>query len=359
MKTGKSLRELAGEIESQRDRKVDFTATTPDIQVVANTNEQTKKALPILFDVNSVGKFPVKELALTQVAEHTKIPVTYARKMAEEAPQLLADNINVWFQQNKTQRRLVRVLDGNARAFLSDRYQRIDNFDVANVTLQAFAEHKDLEVVSSEITENRLYIKATLRSLTRTVKSKRVGDVVEAGVTVINSEVGLGAVAVQPFARFLFCLNGATYNKAKRFTHVGSKIEGAEIGYLSDETLKAGDRFDILRIKDALAHAFDEQAFDGWIERLNGATEKEIEAKNVTKAIEVLSEKLVLTKVEGDSVLAHLIQGGDLSQYGLFNAVTRTAEDAANYDRASELEALGPKIIDLGANEWREIAQAA
>jgi len=34
-------------------------------------------------------------------------------------------------------------------------------------------------------------------------------------------------------------------------------------------------------------------------------------------------------------LLRHLIEGGDLSQYGLINAVTRTAEDAKFYDRAS------------------------
>lgn len=359
MKQGRSLQDLAAEIASQRTRKVDFTATTPDIKVEVNPNEEAKKSLPVLFNVENVGQFPVKDLALTQVAEHTKIPVVYARKMAEEAPQLLAENINTWFQQNKTQRRLVRVLDGNARAFLSDKYQRIDNFDVATTALTAFADYKELEVVSSEVTEHRLYIKAVLKSLTREVKSRRVGDIVEAGVTVTNSEVGLGAVGIQPFARFLFCLNGATYNKAKRFTHVGAKIEGAEIGYLSDEALKAGDRFDILRIRDALKHAFDEEAFDGWIERLNGATERQIEAKAVTKAVEVLSEKLILSKTEEQSVLAHLIAGGDLSQYGLFNAVTRTAEDSPSYDRASELEALGPKIIELPANDWRQIAEAA
>jgi len=68
---------------------------------------------------------------------------------------------------------------------------------------------------------------------------------------------------------------------------------------------------------------------------------------------------MVLTESEGDSILQHLIRGGDLSQYGLMNAVTRTAEDAASYDRATELEAMGQRVVDLAANEWRQIAEAA
>jgi len=35
------------------------------------------------------------------------------------------------------------------------------------------------------------------------------------------------------------------------------------------------------------------------------------------------------------SVLRDLIEGGNLSQYGLINALTRTAEDAKSYDRAT------------------------
>ena len=77
------------------------------------------------------------------------------------------------------------------------------------------------------------------------------------------------------------------------------------------------------------------------------------------KAVEVLAKKVGLTKGESSDVLRHLIQGGDLSQYGLYNAVTRTAEDAVSYDRATDIEGLGQKVIDLTVREWREVAEAA
>jgi hypothetical protein len=35
---------------------------------------------------------------------------------------------------------------------------------------------------------------------------------------------------------------------------------------------------------------------------------------------------------------------------------TRTAEDAADYDRATELEAAGGRVIELAAAEWRSLA---
>ena len=62
---------------------------------------------------------------------------------------------------------------------------------------------------------------------------------------------------------------------------------------------------------------------------------------------------------EQTSILRKLIEGGDTSQYGLLNAVTAYSQDVADYDRASELEELGGKIVDLTEAEWKPIAMAA
>jgi hypothetical protein len=55
--------------------------------------------------------------------------------------------------------------------------------------------------------------------------------------------------------------------------------------------------------------------------------------------------------------------GGDLSAYGLVNAVTHFSQDVDDYDydydRATEFEALGGKLIELAAGDWKELAHAA
>lgn len=358
MKQGKSLIELATEIQRQSQRKADFTSPTD--QLTVEVVEGILEDAPPKFALVSpkVGTFPLRDLAISQAAEHLQIPQKYVNKLETEQPGLLAHNFNTLLHA-KSARRLIRTLDGDARAFLSDRYQRIDNIDVSQVALEAF-QHTSLSVISCEITESRLYIKAVNKSLTREVtSSRRVGDLVEAGVMITNSEVGLGAVSVTPFAHFLVCTNGMVVNKAKRFTHVGGKITGDEVGYLKDDTLAAGDRFDLLRIRDALSQALDETAFGDFIEQLNGATKRQIEAKHVNAAVEVLGNKFAFTENERGSILTHLIEGGDLSQYGLVNAVTWTAQDAANYDRATELEAAGHSVLLFPAPAWKEVAEAA
>ena len=48
-----------------------------------------------------------------------------------------------------------------------------------------------------------------------------------------------------------------------------------------------------------------------------------------------------------------------VSGYGLVNAVTHYSQALDDYDRATEFEALGGKLIELPAQEWRQLAEAA
>ncbi len=57
-------------------------------------------------------------------------------------------------------------------------------------------------------------------------------------------------------------------------------------------------------------------------------------------------------------MLRHLIAEGDLSGYGLVNAVTHFSQEVEDYDRATEFEALGGKLIELPVKEWKELTQA-
>ena len=255
---------------------------------------------------------------------------------------------------------MVRTLDGDARAFLSDRYMRVDNFDVASSVLPVLFQTEGLRILSTEVTEHRLYIKAASTKVVGEIKSKRVGDLVEAGVMITNSEVGQGAVKVTPFAHFLVCTNGMTREGGRRWNHVGRAADfGDDVQeLLTDETKQAEDKALLLKVRDTMAAALDQNVFNAWLAKLQGATDQKIEGDPV-KAIEVLSNKFSFGQSEKASVLRHLIEGGDLSRYGLINAVTRTAEDLDDYTRASEFEAAGGTILDLQPTEWRELAMAA
>lgn len=50
------------------------------------------------------------------------------------------------------------------------------------------------------------------------------------------------------------------------------------------------------------------------------------------------------------SILRHFIMGNDFSHFGLVNAVTRSSQDVADYNRATELERIGGTLLDEGVD---------
>ena len=88
----------------------------------------------------------------------------------------------------------------------------------------------------------------------------------------------------------------------------------------------------------------DSVEFRRFVDSLNDLAATRING-DIAGTVGKLAATYNLSKMEHDGVLGHLIQGGDLSRYGLINAVTRSAEDNPSYDRATELEALGGRLI--------------
>ena len=99
--------------------------------------------------------------------------------------------------------------------------------------------------------------------------------------------------------------------------------------------------------------------FDKVVERLRMAKKTPITSKNIPEVVDVTGKAFKITEEERKSVLTHLIEGGDLSLYGMANAVTRTSQDVESYDRATDLESIGYNILSMPAKRWNSINQMA
>lgn len=351
MKQGRTLTDLAAELERQAKSKRDFKAPTAELHAVVDGADLVNPSVDLR--INGHGTFELTELAHDQLGQHAGIPSKYYDKMRSQAPNLLATNLNHWLHAEK-ETRLVRTLDGHARAFLSNRYRTIDNWDVAMAALPVLTKTKQMTVQSCEVTDNRLYLKVTSEKLTYEVKK---GDVVQAGIVLSNSEVGLGSVRVEPFLYRLVCLNGAIVaDSAIRKFHIGraaAELEAA-VEVFTDATRKADDHAFMLKLQDVVKAAFDEAQFDklkGTI--VDGTTRK---VKKPIETITQVVETYHLPETYQEGLLARLIEGGDLSQWGVANAITNLANDAESYEEATNLERVGGTIMVLPAREWEQLA---
>ena len=312
------------------------------------------------------GFYDIADHAHRQVGERIGIPAKYYDRMLHDAPELLMVNVNYWFSY-KPEQGMVRTLDGKVRAFLSDRYRPLDNYDLAEVVLPTLND-AGADVESCEVTETKMYIKGVVPSRTITVPPPSNGhgygpgysrDVAIApGIVVSNSEVGSGALAIQPAVHFLACTNMAVWARhALRKYHVGRPLADSEDDvwrFLSDKTRELTDAALWAQVRDLAVGALKGDVFEAIVQDIRASREEPI--TEVAATVERLAERKGLAGHEQAGVLNHLIQGGDLSKFGLSNAVTRFSQDVESYDRASQLEQLGGEVIALPRSEWELIA---
>jgi hypothetical protein len=357
MKAGRDVETVITELARQREAARDFHAPTKLMRFAAPEGARPSIAL------EGIARFDVRPLAERQLAEWAGIPGRYYDRMATTARPLLEANVNHWLREQSAVR-LVRLLDDEVRAFLSAMYRRLDNLDLANAVLPVLAGVEGVTIESIEVTETRFYVQAVTSHVTGEV---RVGDVVQAGVIVRGSEVGHGAVAIEPLLHRLACKNGLVIaDKRTRKMHAGARIDvdGIEEALLTDETKALTDAALWAQVRDLTAAALTEVHFAPALERLRGAAAAPVTADPV-RVVEVTAKRIGLTEAERNLTLRHLFsdpapaRDGQLTQYDVANAVTRTAQDVDSYDRAYELEKAGGAIIELSRRDWTDINRAA
>lgn len=367
MKTGLTIQELASEVQRQISAKQDFTGPTTMMTMTAAHEDGTVK-----FELRDMGTYDVLDHAHRQIGEHVGIPARYYDRMRHEAPRLLADNVNHWLRTQE-QQKLIRTLDGRVRAFLSDRYRPMDHAELIGAVLPAL-DASGATIRSAQITDTKLYIKAVVERNTVVIprptgpNGTRLGpgyghDVeIQPGIIITNSEVGAGAVSIQPAYHELACLNMATWaEKALRKTHLGRRLggDGDRIDrYMSDRTVQLADEMLWSQVKDMADAALSGEMFDDIVAQLTAAREQVFSGEKVTEVIKNVSTSRGLNETEQRAMMAHLIERGELSQYGVQAAITRASQDVEDYDRASDLERIGGEIVALDPRDWRGLIGA-
>ena len=329
MKQGKSLMELGMELQRQRNNRQDFIADTKSLEVQTDSNGNSQ----MFFYLDGIN-----DNAHSQISARLGIPYRYYQRMQKETPDLLDNNINTWLVKNP-ERRMIRVLDGNVRAFLSDRYRRLDNLELCAAVLPVIKEMKNATIESCEVTPTHLYLKVINKKLKAEVA---VGDVVQAGFVVSNSEVGLGSLRVEPLVFRLVCKNGMICKDlGKKKYHVGRQINDSD-----DKAYEIYRDAFFMKVQDIVRCAVDEAQFMLTVDKMREAMHIPI-SHEPQKAVEVLADKFQFTEMEKSAILCQLFMDKDLSRYGLVNAVTATSKMSQSYERATELERIGGEILSL------------
>jgi hypothetical protein len=362
-RTVESLDHLMARIVAEDRRKYDVIADTRSMNVGVRINEEGKGGA-VEIDLDTPGQelrsFRLTDHTQGQVATDLGIPKRYFDRMKVDAPSLFETNVRHWMT-NEPKARMIRGLtngDGEmmtGRAWMSDKFRRLDNIEVARTLLPEF-DNLGTEVVfhQAAVTEQKLHIRALFPALERDIKA--VGDTVRWGISIENSEIGAGSLKLSGFVLVLACTNGMVTTKVLNVRHVG-KREGE--GVLSNEALAADDVAFWLAARDELRALCTESAFNTVVDQLRGLSATEVVSP--VAATKVLAKEYALTEAEEEAVMLSLVQdpnGIGRGQWGMLNALTAAAKTAEGFDRQAEIEGIGWSLAQMPSNSWEKVALA-
>jgi hypothetical protein len=280
MKIGRTIVELAQELTAQQETKRDFHARTKTLSMLPTGRfrlETTDEEIIV----------PATGYAHGQIASKFNIPKGYYDRVMSDSPALLAENVNHWMGKSEDTS-LIRLLRGQMRAVLSDRYRIVDNNDILAMVLPELADMGDgMKIVSCQVTESRMYVKVINTNIEEAIA---VNDPVQAGFTLSNSEIGNGSVCVEPFIYRLFCTNGMILKDARqRKNHVGRVTESNDL-YAID-TLQAIDDAFKLKLRDLIRNAVSISTFKEAVADMRAAKDDKIVGQT-TKAVELTAKAI-------------------------------------------------------------------
>lgn len=331
MKSGLSMQELGEKLRRRDAAKLDYLVNAGSLQM------ETEGVQPMLRLLNEQGVDVIEPLEILptahrQLGDYLGIPKKYYDRMLAEDTQLLAYNVNRWLSRD-SELRMLRTIDGQARAFLSNRYRCIDHLDIVRVVLPVIGEMPEVDYVSCNLSDDFMHIKVVNPRLTGEVVP---GDVVQVGVAISNSETGMGSVCVQPLIYRLVCTNGMVVNDATdteiRRIHKGRTLVTDQLFQIHDQgALTEADEPFVKALQAAVRAAVDEAKLTQVLDKMRRTKEMQLNTENIPKLIKLTGTNFKVHEDEQEGILQHLIADQDYTLYGLANAITRYSQDVTSY----------------------------
>jgi hypothetical protein len=332
------------------------------------------------------GVYRPTDVADEGLANKLGIPSAYLKRLRGVRPDLYDANVNGWLHGNPdpqpeehgggvhmihgpnfvdpdSRKFLLRAFRGDdnsegvARAFLSDRYGIIDNFDVLVAAMNGIKQSGAQATIDRcDLSDRRMFVRVSAPEVAvlapellagyRSPFSGQSGDelpIVHAGFVISNSEVGVGSYTLTPQVVVKVCSNGMTRTaEAMRRTHIGERMSEGVVNWSQSTERKALELITSMT-SDAVATFLD----GSYVQRVVDEVTEQATTPVRSDAVQEVTKRLRFTDDEAAGVLDHFIRGGQTTAGGVMQAVTSFSQTVRDVERAYELEAMGMDALAL------------
>ena len=304
----------------------DRTSRLPLFQYIIE--EGTGGALVPFQDPNQVVRRDIPTIYLQDQAHGQLLArLDYTKKLFERLP----DKMNIlalnWLIQNHYERDiLLRCQDDNqVRALLSAQFEPFDNLELLNI-LEPFCQDATVRWYHND--DMTLHVSVTWPNTEEEIK---VGDVVQRGIHISNSEVGVRSVTIAGYVWRVICSNaaigGGEGGGMRRFRHVGDSDKlRDQVSAAIDETFLESTKM-LAQFKASLERAVEDPY--NYLERV---------AKDKTND---------MTQEQFKAAMDAFMLEPDNNLYAVTNSITRAAQGFQG-DQRYDMERLGAKVLAEG-----------
>ena len=243
---------------------------------------------------------------------------------------------------------------GQVRTMLSSKYKLLDDMPAINAVGRA---------LESELNKGGFYLdsanvgldKTHMKFVNTNIGVEIDGHPVNYMLDISNSEVGAGSFKIMEGYFYQWCTNGAITKKITSAIHVGLSKDETH----SMDTLKKEGELLWSQIGDSIEASMTQEKMDELALSIDHGKKKtfnqpEALAKDVTKQYKLSDSEglMFLNKLHEDS--SHF----GMNAWGASNALTSVAKTAKEYNRATELEEAGAKLLQVPASYFTKHTEA-
>ena len=317
------------EMEKILKRVQEDSVGTEDITL--NCNEYYMDSTNKIHILGTNLSYDLTDWAFSQACNSLGMPARYEKKLAGRMPAMVQQQFNYWKNElNKDV--LLRTKDNNIRGFLSTGYAPYNNENLVEQLHSMGNSYGDPIAccLNDHIFHLRFVDSSEEYDAGQTVH--QVGDILQKGVDVLNSEVGACSVVVTPMVYRLVCTNGLrTWSRDEDFT---------------GET-----KFRHYKKSEADFQALVEKSMEEALKKNGKMAERFITAKNFAldadpnKIIEDLLKKDKATQKTIQRAKEEFLLEPEMNMYGIINSITAAAKGFEKIEDRVHLESYAGKVL--------------
>jgi hypothetical protein len=252
--------------------------------------------------------------------------------------------LNTYAENVSRDRMLLRTVDNEVRAALSDRYRRLNSMRIFMAFLMG-AHESGATLIDGHHADTRDFLEVIHPEVIEFDTENNGVNYAVFGSRIKNSDFGHGALELRSFMLNVRCLNGMVGETMLKEIHMGGSIP--DTIEISEATVVKDTDARISLVNDAMKSMWSPRNTERMIEGIKGASSRIIDVKKETEKL----PKMGLSQTEIDAFNTIMLNNrgddglqGDPTMWKFINGLTAVARDSEP-ERKRDLEEIAGKML--------------